>query len=89
MDERIFNGYLADEIRDNEIRKQGPHEEPLTERQLKIANYLSYGFSVEMLAEELCISPKTVLNHITNARTRMGTKTRTHLIAKLIRQGLI
>lgn len=84
MDNRDLSGYFADELR---IHR--PKEQPLTKRQLQIMKYLSHGFSSDMIAHELTLSPHTVHSHIEGARTRMGAKTRAHTIAKLFRSGYL
>lgn len=81
--ERDFEGYLSD------YHPRVPREEPLTKTQLKVMEYLSHGFSSEMVAEELKISQHTVKKHVEDARTRMAAKTRAHLIAKLLRRGML
>jgi DNA-binding CsgD family transcriptional regulator len=47
------------------------------------------GLSGSTIAEQLVISPETARTHIRNAMEKRGARTRAHLIALAMRDGLI
>jgi PAS domain S-box-containing protein len=61
----------------------------LSPREREITRLLSRGFSGEKIAQELFLSPETVRTHIRNAMEHVGARTRAHLVAVALREGLI
>ena len=53
----------------------------LTARERQIVDLLAHGLTGEEIAARLQVSPETVRTHIRNALSRMGAKTRAHLVA--------
>lgn len=52
----------------------------LSPREREIVTLLATGLTGEQIARELFLSPDTVKTHIRNAMTRLGAKTRPHLV---------
>lgn len=59
----------------------------LTARQREIVQLVSLGASGPEIAEELDISHDTVRTHIRNASTKLGARSRAHLVAKALAHG--
>ncbi len=65
----------------------GPSE-PLTERELDVVELIALGLSGPEIARELRVTHNTVRTHTRNAMTKSGTRSRAHLVAKLLGEGL-
>lgn len=52
----------------------------LTDREIEIKGLVVQGLSNDEIAEQLCISPKTVKNHISNLFNKLGAKNRIDVI---------
>jgi two-component system, NarL family, invasion response regulator UvrY len=61
----------------------------LSPREFDVFCLLANGYSVRKAAEKLCLSYKTVCNHGTVIKEKMGVKTLTELALLASRQGLI
>jgi len=61
----------------------------LSPRETEVAQLLARGLSGEAIARELFLSPETVRTHIRNAMEHVGARTRAHLVAVALRDGLI
>ena len=61
----------------------------LSPREREITRLLAAGLSGEAIARELFLSPETVRTHIRNAMEHVGARTRAHLVAIAVREGLI
>lgn len=59
----------------------------LTARQREIVRLVSLGASGPEIAEELDISHDTVRTHIRNASSKLGARSRAHLVAKALAHG--
>lgn len=57
----------------------------LTDREYEIFDLLIKNYDTEAIAEKLCISNKTVRNHISNVIQKLGVKGRSQAILELIR----
>ena len=57
------------------------------ERLDRIVRLVADGHSGPEIAEELLISHETVRTHVRNAMTKLGTRSRAHLVAKSIAEG--
>jgi PAS domain S-box-containing protein len=66
-----------------------PTEEPLSEREREVVGLIGDGKSGPEIAEELRISHNTVRTHAHNAMTKVGARSRAHLVAKALGDGLI
>ena len=61
----------------------------LTEREYEIFGLLIDNYDTEEIAEKLCISSKTVRNHISNVIQKLGVRSRTQAIIELIKMNEI
>jgi PAS domain S-box-containing protein len=64
-------------------------DEPLTPREREVLTALALGRSGAEIATDLFISPETVRNHVRNARTKLGARTRAQAIARALQRGEI
>ena len=61
----------------------------LTERERQVLELLADGLSYEEIASRLAMGVETVRTHVRKASARLGTGTRTELVASALRLGLI
>lgn len=61
----------------------------LTKREREIFNLLVLNMDTVDIAEKLCISTKTVRNHISNVIQKLGVRSRTQAIIELIKMNEI
>ncbi len=61
---------------------------PLTPRQMEIVHLVALGASGPEIGDELNISHETVRTHVRNARDNLGARSRAHLVAKVLGDGL-
>jgi len=61
----------------------------LTARELDVLRYVAMGRSAKETAIELNIAPCTVERHVENVRLKTRTRNRAHMIAHVIREGLL
>ena len=68
-----------------------PEAEPraLTPREREIVLLVAHGRSGPEIAEELHIAHDTVRTHVRNAMTKLGARSRAHLVAKALGDGAI
>jgi PAS domain S-box-containing protein len=71
-------------------RSESPEESPraLTPRQREIVYLVALGASGPEIGDELQISHETVRTHVRNAMDRLGARSRAHLVAKALGDGL-
>jgi PAS domain S-box-containing protein len=71
-------------------RSLGSEPEPrsLTSREREIVHLVSLGAAGPEIAEDLHISHETVRTHIRNAMGKLGARSRAHLVAKALGDGL-
>jgi PAS domain S-box-containing protein len=62
---------------------------PLSEREREIVRLVALGSSGPEIADELRITHNTVRTHMRNAMTKSGARSRAHLVAKALGDGLI
>lgn len=63
--------------------------EALTDREREIVHLVSYGMSAKEAALELGIAPCTIERHVENVRQKTCTRNRVHMVAHLLRNGLM
>jgi two-component system invasion response regulator UvrY len=63
--------------------------EALSTREFEIARLLVTGYSVRAIAEKLCLNYKTVANHQSNIRQKLGAQTPAQLIRIATENGLL
>lgn len=61
----------------------------LTGRETEVLSLIADGLSAKQVAQELEIAPCTVERHIENVRLKTRTRNRAHLVAYVIREGLL
>ncbi|MEG0592413.1 MAG: LuxR C-terminal-related transcriptional regulator [Coprobacillus sp.] len=57
----------------------------LTKREKEIFKLLTFNKSTRQIADELCISEKTVRNHISNVIQKLGVESRIQAVLELIK----
>jgi PAS domain S-box-containing protein len=63
-------------------------EGDLSEREREVVYHVAHGRSGPEIAEELGISHDTVRTHVRNAMTKVGARSRAHLVARALGEGL-
>jgi len=61
----------------------------ITNRESQVLRLISLGMSAKEVALELQIAPCTVERHIENVRLKTRTRNRAHMIAYVIRAGML
>ncbi|MEZ0496444.1 LuxR C-terminal-related transcriptional regulator [Sphingomonas sp. IW22] len=69
--------------------QRSEHVVQLTHREAEVLQLVSIGLSAKEAAIELYISPCTVERHVENVRLKTRTRNRAHMIAHVIREGLL
>jgi PAS domain S-box-containing protein len=64
-----------------------PDTGALSDRERQVVRLVADGHSGPEIADELLISHETVRTHVRNAMTKLGTRSRAHLVAKSIAEG--
>lgn len=64
-----------------------PEEHALSHREREVVNLIGQGSTGPEIADELMISHNTVRTHAYNAMTKLGARSRAHLVAKALGQG--
>jgi DNA-binding NarL/FixJ family response regulator len=85
----LANTPTVDEQDIPETRAAWRHEGEITEAELEVVMHLSHGLTQKMVAETLGKSEQTVKDQVKSARAALNAKTRIHLVAIALRQGLI
>jgi PAS domain S-box-containing protein len=66
-----------------------PADADITRREREILRLLVQGSTTSAIAERLCISERTVRNHVTNILIKLGLHSRVEAVAYSIRNGLV
>jgi len=61
----------------------------LTDRELEVARWILLGFTAKQISRGLSISPRTVEQHITNVKMKLGVNNRSNMAAHLIVRNLV
>ncbi len=61
----------------------------MSDRELEIVRLVAHGESGPEIADQLHITHNTVRTHMRNAMTKTGARSRAHLVAKALGQGLV
>lgn len=61
----------------------------LTKREREVLRLLAIGRSTEEIGERLCVSPRTVRNHVTNILAKLGLHSRLEAVTHAIRNKLV
>jgi PAS domain S-box-containing protein len=62
---------------------------PLSPREREIVTLVAHGHSGPEIADDLHLAQDTVRTHVRNAMTKVGARSRAHLVAKAVGQGLL
>ncbi len=65
-----------------------PRDNGLTPREMEVLRLLAAGWSNSDIARELCITPKTVGNHLTSIFSKLGVQNRNQALLEAIALGL-
>lgn len=87
----IFGPGIAGLVLDYFTGLPVPTEQPfpqLTEREREILDLLASGLRTAAIADRLCLSPKTVSNHLTNVFAKLAVADRTAAILRAREEGL-
>ena len=68
---------------------RAPFCDDLTEREQEVLTLVGQGHNNKEIADQLCISQKTVKNHIANIFAKLHINDRTQAVLYAIRQGLV
>ena len=74
------------------FRREVPVDPPagtLTDREREVVALVAMGATGREIADELHISHDTVRSHVRNAMTKLGARSRAHLVAKALTAGFI
>jgi PAS domain S-box-containing protein len=74
------------------FRRELPLDPPrnaLTDREREVVSLVAMGATGREIADELHISHDTVRTHVRNAMTKLGARSRAHLVAKALTAGFI
>jgi DNA-binding CsgD family transcriptional regulator len=63
--------------------------EPLSRREIEVARWVAHGMSSREIAAQLQISHQTVRAHVRKAMLKTGARSRAHLVAKALAEGLV
>ncbi len=63
-------------------------KEPLSSRELEVVRLVALGMTAREIAAELHITHHTVRTHIRNAMGKTGARSRAHLVAKALADGV-
>jgi len=61
--------------------------QPLTAREGEVLSFVAEGYSNKAIAARLCISERTVRNHLTYIMTKLRASDRTHAVVTAVRLG--
>ena len=62
---------------------------PLTARELEVVQRIAHGDTGPEIADELHIAHDTVRTHVRNAMAKVGARSRAHLVARSLGDGLV
>ena len=80
---------IVSHINNSRGEKEKKIDQELNEKEIKIIEYMSQGFSTEEIADEVFLSPKTVSNYRNQILQKTGCRNSTHLIFYAIKKQLI
>jgi DNA-binding NarL/FixJ family response regulator len=83
---RVAKEVMTHYVRPAATQPSGPR---LTEREKEVLVLVAEGKSNREIAEQLCLSVKTVMVHRANIMEKLGVHSRTELVKYAIRQGLV
>jgi DNA-binding CsgD family transcriptional regulator len=73
------------------FRESGRHEregKSLTKRESEVVRFVALGHTGREIADQLQLSHDTVRTHVRNAMIKTGSRSRAHLVANVLGDGL-
>lgn len=64
-------------------------QEQLSEREIEVLKLVARGYSNQLIAEHLIISPKTAKTHVSNILSKLGLASRTQAAVYALKEGLV
>ncbi|MDA4847041.1 response regulator transcription factor [Hoeflea poritis] len=61
----------------------------LTDREIEVLRLAAEGLTDSAIAKRIGITERTVLHHVSKAKEKLECRTRPHVVATAIREGLI
>ena len=75
-------GVMADRSRSDDASRLSPREEELLQ-------YIADGLSTTAVADRMCISPKTVKNHLASIYDKLDARDKTQAVLTAVRLGIV
>ena len=75
-------GVMADRTHSDEANRLSPREEELLQ-------YIADGLSTTAVADRMCISPKTVKNHLASIYDKLDARDKTQAVLTAVRLGIV
>lgn len=82
----VYSADVAEKLKENESRDR---QNRLTAREHEILSHLAQGLTNQAIAQNLCLSVKTVDTHVANLMKKTGVNKRTQLLAYAYEHGLL
>jgi two-component system, NarL family, response regulator LiaR len=79
---------LMEELNPHKQKASTP-QEALSEREVEVLKLVAKGYSNQMVAEQLIISPKTAKTHVSNILSKLGLASRTQAAVYALKVGLV
>ncbi|MBM2825900.1 MAG: two component transcriptional regulator, LuxR family [Dehalococcoidales bacterium] len=83
--DKVIKGFLEQP----EISRDETSYEKLSDREKQVLKLIAEGYTLQRVADILCLSIKTVMTHRTNLMEKLGIHNRTELVKYAIRKGLV
>lgn len=87
LDARIANCVLN--LLKSKMPLGGEEGSPITERELEVLRLMAKGLPKKMIADQLSISPNTVVTHVTHIYEKLNAPNAPSAIAKAFRMGIL
>jgi DNA-binding NarL/FixJ family response regulator len=82
---KVLSPRVASALDDEPIRADGL----LSPREEELLQYIADGLSTAEVAEQMCISPKTVKNHLASIYDKLGAHDKTQAVLTAVRLGIV
>jgi DNA-binding NarL/FixJ family response regulator len=84
--DRIMSPRLAGVMAD---RPTNDDASPLSPREEELLQYIADGLSTTAVADRMCISPKTVKNHLASIYDKLDARDKTQAVLTAVRLGIV
>ena len=85
--DRLFGA--QENIIENISRYKNHHPKGLTAREMEVLGCITQGFSNQEIADSLCVSEKTVKNHLTNIFKKLKVTDRTQALVYVLKNKIL